>query len=144
MGGRGVRAGLVAGAGAIAFALAASAGVAVSPTGSDSAAHKYQYKKKVTICHRTGSKKHPFVTIRVSKRAVRRHLAHGDKLGPCRRAKFVVCHKSKRGKDTRKVFGIRALHRHLRHGDRLGPCNKGHKNKGKHRGKDDRGKRGHG
>jgi hypothetical protein len=84
----------------------------------------------VTICHRTGSKKHPFVTIRVSRRAVRAHLAHGDRLGPCSKAKFVVCHKSRRDKDTIKVSGIRALHKHLRHGDRLGSCRKGHGKKG--------------
>ena len=57
-GGRGVRAGLVACAGAIIFAIAASVGNAVSPTGNHSASHQYQYDKKVTICHRTGSKKH--------------------------------------------------------------------------------------
>lgn len=125
-GGRAVRAGLVACAGAIIFAIAASVGNAVSPTGNHSASHQYQYDKKVTICHRTGSKKHPFVTIRVSRRAVRAHLAHGDRLGPCSQAKFAVCHKSRRGKDTIKVSGVRALHKHLRHGDRLGSCRKGH------------------
>ncbi len=136
-GGWGVRAGLVAGAAAIIFAVAASVGGAISPMGKDSASHQYQYDKKVTICHRTGSKKHPFVTIRVSRRAVRAHLAHGDKLGPCSRAKFAVCHKSRRGKQTIKVVGTRALHKHLRHGDRLGSCRKGHKHgkKGSDRGK---------
>ena len=136
-GDRGVRAGLVAGAAAIIFAVAASVGGAVSPMGKDSASNQYQYDKKVTICHRTGSKKHPFVTIRVSRRAVRAHLAHGDKLGPCSRAKFAVCHKSRRGKDTIKVVGVRALREHLRHGDRLGSCKKGRKQgkKGSHRGK---------
>jgi hypothetical protein len=39
--------------------------------------------KKVTLCHRTGSKKHPFHTISVAPAAVRAHLAHGDVLGPC-------------------------------------------------------------
>jgi hypothetical protein len=136
-GGWGVRAGLVAGAAAIIFAVAASVGGAISPLGNDSASHQYPYDKKVTICHRTGSKKHPFVTIRVSRRAVRAHLAHGDKLGPCSRAKFAVCHKSRRGKQTIKVVGTRALHKHLRHGDRLGSCKKGHKRgkKGSDRGK---------
>jgi len=136
-GDRGVRTGLVAGAAAIIFAAAASVGGAVSPMGKDSASSQYQYDKKVTICHRTRSKKHPFVTIRVSRRAVRAHLAHGDKLGPCSRAKFAVCHKTRRGKDTIKVVGVRALRKHLRHGDRLGSCRKGHKQgkKGHHRGK---------
>ena len=82
-GGRGVGALLVVWAGAIIFAIAASVGSAVSPMGQHSASQQYQYDKKVTICHRTGSKKHPFVTIRVSRRAVRAHLAHGDRLGSC-------------------------------------------------------------
>jgi hypothetical protein len=141
-GGRGVRAMLVTGTGAIMLAVAASVGAAVSPTGKHSASHQYQYDKKVTICHRTGSKKHPFVTIRVSKRAVRAHLPHGDTLGPCARAKFAVCHKSRWGKQTIKVTGTRALKRHLRHGDRLGSCSKRDKGKG-HGGKDShKGKRG--
>jgi hypothetical protein len=38
---------------------------------------------KVAICHRTGSKKHPFHTIVVAVPAVRAHLRHGDMLGPC-------------------------------------------------------------
>ena len=41
---------------------------------------------KVTICHKIGSKRHKrYVTIRVSQRAVRAHLRHGDRLGKCRR-----------------------------------------------------------
>jgi RNA polymerase sigma factor (sigma-70 family) len=38
---------------------------------------------KVAICHVTGSKKNPFVTISVSSAAVETHLQHGDTLGPC-------------------------------------------------------------
>jgi hypothetical protein len=143
MGGRFVRTVLVAGIVAILAAVAASVGVAVSPTGTNSAAHQYQYEKKVTICHRTGSKKHPFVTIRVSRSAVRAHLRHGDKLGPCSRAKFAVCHKARGKKHTVKVKGVRALKRHLHHGDRLGSCQKSH-NKGKGHEKKQRGKRKHG
>ena len=37
-----------------------------------------QYPKKVTLCHRTHSKKHPWVKIRVSRHAVKAHLRHGD------------------------------------------------------------------
>ncbi len=49
--------------------------------GSRSASAEYQYK--VTICHITGSKKHPAHTISVSSSAVNAHLAHGDHLGAC-------------------------------------------------------------
>lgn len=36
---------------------------------------------KVTLCHRTRSTKHPFVTITVATPAVAAHLRHGDILG---------------------------------------------------------------
>jgi len=42
--------------------------------------------QKVTICHRTGNKKKPYVRIRVAKSALAPHLRHGDILpgsGPC-------------------------------------------------------------
>jgi ABC-type sugar transport system substrate-binding protein len=43
-----------------------------------------QYGKKVTICHHTHSKKHPWVTITVSSSALAAHKKHGDDLtGPC-------------------------------------------------------------
>jgi hypothetical protein len=80
---RGVRVALAASATAAGFAVAASIGGAVSPSRPHASSHQYQYDKKVTICHRTGSKKHPFVTIRVSRNAVPAHLRHGDRLGPC-------------------------------------------------------------
>jgi ABC-type sugar transport system substrate-binding protein len=51
--------------------------------GSSAASNEYQYDKKVTICHHTGSEKNPFVTITVSRNALPAHLAHGDTLGPC-------------------------------------------------------------
>jgi RNA polymerase sigma factor (sigma-70 family) len=37
----------------------------------------------VTLCHLTGSKKHPTETISVANAAVEAHLALGDVLGPC-------------------------------------------------------------
>jgi hypothetical protein len=48
---------------------------------------KHHRRKKVTICHRTRSKKKKWVKIRVSKKALRAHLKHGDfkvnKKHPC-------------------------------------------------------------
>jgi hypothetical protein len=89
-----------------------------------------QYEKKVTICHRTGSKKNPFVTIRVSKNAVAAHLRHGDKLGPCEGQTFKMCHKTKTGKKQTINVRYRALKSHLLKGDKLGPCKTKAKGKG--------------
>lgn len=114
---------------AFTFAALASVGAAVSPTSPPSVAA--QYPKKVTICHRTKSKKNPYVTIRVSRNAVPAHLRHGDGIGPCSRAIFTVCHKVKNGKHkTLKVKGAKAHRKHLKRGDKIGAC-KAKKQKGK-------------
>ena len=44
---------------------------------------QYQYRGKVTICHHTHSKKHPWVQISVGAPAAKAHLRHHDTLGPC-------------------------------------------------------------
>lgn len=124
---------LAAGVLALAFAALTSVGAAVSPSATPAATE--QYPPRVTICHKTKSKKNPYRTIRVRSGAVRAHLRHGDKRGPCARATFRVCHKIKSkgkvtGRKTVKVKGLVRLKRHLRHGDKLGPCKKA-KKKGK-------------
>src|ERR687898_156304 len=130
----GIAAGVVA---AFAVAGMASVGAAVSPAGQAAAAK--QYADKVTICHRTGSKKNPFRTIRVSRNALKAHLRHGDALGPCGSAVFTMCHKTKNGKkQTVKVKGARKAERAMKRGDKLGKCKatKGKKaDKGKQKGK---------
>lgn len=131
---RGTTLGVVAGV-VTAFAVAGmgSVGAAVSPSSQPASAG--QYERKVTICHRTGSKKNPFRTIRVSRSAVKAHLRHGDALGPCSTAVFTVCHKAKKGKKhTVRVKGARKTQRHLKHGDKPGKC------KAKKTGKPDKGK----
>jgi hypothetical protein len=40
-------------------------------------------QRRVTLCHRTHSWKHPWHTITVSQYAVAAHLRHGDDLGQC-------------------------------------------------------------
>ena len=119
---RGTTIGVVAGV-LTAFAVAGmgSVGAAVSPASAPASAS--EYRNKVTICHRTGSKKNPFRTIRVSESAVKAHLRHGDALGPCSTAVFTVCHKAKNGKkQTVKSKGAKKTQRHLKHGDKLGKC----------------------
>jgi len=59
-----------------ALASAAVAGMRALDLGPAAAS---QYPgKKVTVCHRTHSKKHPWVKIRISRHALRAHLRHGD------------------------------------------------------------------
>jgi hypothetical protein len=137
---RGATLGVVAGI-ATAFAVAGmgSVGAAISPAGVPASAS--QYEKKVTICHRTGSKKNPFRTIRVSRNAVKAHLRHGDALGPCSTAVFTLCHKTKKGKKVSvKVKGARKVQRAMKRGDKLGKCKakKGSSDKGKQKGKKDK------
>lgn len=122
-----IRVALAGGVIALAFAALASVGAGVSPAGTPAATE--QYGGKVTICHRTKSRKNPYRTIRVARSAVRAHLRHGDKRGPCARATFAVCHKTKKGKRTVRVKGLVKLKRHLRHGDKIGSCKKPKKRK---------------
>lgn len=134
---RGATIGVVAGI-AAAFAVAGmgSVGAAISPAGVPASAS--QYEKKVTICHRTGSKKNPFRTIRVSRNAVKAHLRHGDAVGPCSSAVFTLCHKTKKGKKVSvKVKGARKAQRAMKRGDKLGKCKakKDSSDKGKQKGK---------
>ncbi|HVD24929.1 MAG TPA: hypothetical protein VNB86_02955 [Gaiellaceae bacterium] len=109
----------------------ASFGATVSPASTQ--AVTAQYGKKVTICHRSGPKrKSRYHTIRVSRRAVKAHLRHGDGLGPCPRAIFTLCHhKAKSGKHrTIRVRGFKRDKKHLKHGDKYGACKvKKHKKK---------------
>lgn len=101
----------------------ALAGAAVSPAGTSTPAADAAYPKKVTICHRTKSKKNPYRTIRVSRSALKAHLRHGDGIGRCNNASFTICHKSKKGKKrTMKVRGAKAHQRHLKHGDKIRAC----------------------
>jgi len=124
------RAALAGGVIALVFAALASVGAAVSPSATPAATE--QYGGKVTICHRTKSRKNPYRTIRVARSAVRAHLRHGDKRGSCANARFAVCHKAKHGKKkaTVRVKGLTKLKRHVRHGDKIGVCKK-HKTKRK-------------
>lgn len=135
---RGAAVGVVAGiAAAVATAGIGAAGV---PTGGSAVTKPYP--EKVTICHRTGSKKHPFVTIRVSQNALKAHLKHGDSVGACgANSVFTVCHKTKGGQaKTMKVKGAKKAAKLLRKGDKLGKCKS--TGKGKDKGKEKQ--KGHG
>jgi hypothetical protein len=64
-------------------ALAYGGGVTGAPSNGPASAD--QYGERVTICHRTGSRRNPFRTITVAQSAVPAHLRHGDTTGPCSR-----------------------------------------------------------
>lgn len=74
---------------AIGVAFVASAMVVASAlaglgfASSAPSAAQYQYGKRVAICHYTGSKRNPWVTIQINLHAWPAHLQHGDSLGPC-------------------------------------------------------------
>jgi hypothetical protein len=117
------QAAIVAVVAALAVAALATLGASVSPAGTRAPAVEGAYEKKITICHRTKSKKNPYRTIRISRRALKAHLRHGDGIGPCPRAIFTICHKTKTGKKvTIKVRGARAHQKHLKRGDKIRAC----------------------
>lgn len=53
----------------------------------DAASSQYEYPSadqyKVTICHHTHSRKHPWVQITIDQSALQAHLQHGDTVPPC-------------------------------------------------------------
>jgi hypothetical protein len=54
--------------------------------------------QKVTICHHTGSKKHPFHPITVNEHALPAHTGHGDTVGPCPATTAATAPAAKHGK----------------------------------------------
>src|SRR5213080_5586561 len=59
-------------------ALASAAFVGMRALDLGPAAASQYPGKKVTVCHKTHSKKHPWVKIRISRHALKAHLRHGD------------------------------------------------------------------
>jgi hypothetical protein len=62
-------------------------GPALGKTVASVAQYEYsgssQHQYKVVLCHHTHSKKHPWVQISVGAPAMKAHLRHGDRPGPC-------------------------------------------------------------
>ena len=76
---RRIRLGFIGAAAVVTAAALASAGFAGLRALDSGSAAAHQYPgKKVRLCHRTHSKKHPWVKIRVSTHALKAHLRHGD------------------------------------------------------------------
>jgi len=67
--------------------LLAFGGPALARSASAASEYQYsgssQYQYKITVCHKTHSRKHPWVQIRVSVHAWKAHARHGDILGTC-------------------------------------------------------------
>src|SRR5438034_7600571 len=87
---------LVTGAALASAALASMHALDLGPAAAS------QYPKKVTVCHRTHSKKHPWVKIRISRNALPAHLRHGDFIvdekTPCPPVTATSAKKGKKGK----------------------------------------------
>lgn len=64
-----------------------------------------QYQYKVTICHHTGSKKHPWHQISISNRAVPAHLRHHDQMPPCPTVLITTGHHHGHGHDSGEHHG---------------------------------------
>lgn len=114
----------------------AAVGAGSSPVAADAPSAEQQYRRRITICHRSGRKlsRSKYRTIRIPPRALRGHLRHGDGMGACSRARFTICHKvKKRGKTVRsrtvRVRGWKAHRKHMRHGDKIRACPKPKKKK---------------
>jgi hypothetical protein len=58
-------------------------GLLTGTTGTTTMTSTTPGQRWVTLCHRTGSRKHHQHTITVAEPAVAAHLRHGDTLGPC-------------------------------------------------------------
>jgi RNA polymerase sigma factor (sigma-70 family) len=58
-------------------------GPAPSEAPSSDSPGEAEASAKVAVCHATGSKKNPAVTVYVASAAADAHLSHGDQLGPC-------------------------------------------------------------
>lgn len=105
----------------------ASAGTS-TPAVKSAPAGENAYPRRITVCHRSGRrlKRSRYRTIRIPPRSLRGHLRHGDGRGPCSRAVFTICHKSRKaGKvtwRTRRVRGWKTHRRHMRHGDKIRAC----------------------
>jgi cytoskeletal protein RodZ len=67
-------------------------------TTTDASETSSDVEHKVTICHHTGSKKHPFHPITVDEHAVPAHTGHGDTVGPCPAATASTAPPAKVGK----------------------------------------------
>jgi hypothetical protein len=120
------------------LAALASVGASLAPAGTSTPAAESAYPKRITICHRSGRKlnRSKYRTIRIARRALKAHLRHGDGIGACPRARFVICHKVKKhgkvtGRRTMKVRGAKAHKRHMKQGDKIRACPKKKKKKKK-------------
>jgi len=99
-----------------ALASAALAGIRALDLGPAAAS---QYPKKVTVCHRTHSKKHPWVKIRISSRALKAHVGHHqgdfvvDEAHPCPPANTASAKNKHHGKGKHHLKSLKAKH-HLK------------------------------
>jgi hypothetical protein len=89
---------------------------------------------RVTICHHTGSKKHPFHPISVDEHALSAHTGHGDTVGPCPATTASTAPAAKHGKPKHRSGKARGADR-PQHSEQGGGEGKGRSHRpGKHAG----------
>ena len=120
--------GAVAVTGLLLVPLGIFGGSALALSGHSGAA---QYQYKVTICHHTGSTKHPWHLITISNRAVPAHLRHHDQMPPCPTTATVAHNQGKPSTETSQSQSSSSTQGHANNGGGhgSGKDNNGHHGK---------------
>ena len=94
-------------------------------------------QQRLIVCHHTGSRKNPDVTLRIPAQAWRAHQRHGDTLGPCGTERNQTIHsKNAHAKKFHKQAKVKAQRQQRGKGQKGNKGNKGNQgNKGKGKGR---------
>lgn len=103
---------------------------ALARTGASASQYEYsssaQYQYRITICHHTHSRKHPWHTIRVSVRAWPAHERHGDDMGACGTQQLSSKHHGHKGHGHDASSNAKSFHGNGQGQNENGQGNKSH------------------